>query len=138
MSEWMFERTASLGRMTAADIFDCAAHGDELALQSVRREGYYLGLGLANLVTLFAPDVIALGGGVMKSSHWLMEHALNVVHGLCTQVPVEKIRIVLATLGSEAGLVGRLKAGDDSIHDAEASLSRGSESHRRCQKQAGG
>jgi glucokinase len=110
MSEWMFERAPSLGRMSAAEICEVAAQGDDLALQSVRREGYYLGLGLANLVTLFTPDVIALGGGVMKSSHWFMENALSVVRGLCTQVPVDKTRIVLAALGSESGLLGAAQA----------------------------
>lgn len=110
MSDWMFGKSAALGRMTAAVICDRAAQGDELALQSVRREGYYLGLGLANIVTLFAPDVIALGGGVMKSSHLFMENALKVVRGLCTQVPVEKTRIVLSSSGSEAGLLGAAQA----------------------------
>ena len=75
-------------------------------MQAVKREGYYLGLGLANLVTLFAPDVIALGGGVMKSSHLFMDDALKVVRNLCTQVPVEKTRITISSLGSEAGLLG--------------------------------
>ena len=37
-------------------------------MQAVARETRYLGLGLANLVTLFAPDAIVLGGSVMKST----------------------------------------------------------------------
>jgi glucokinase len=43
------------------------------------RQGYYLGLGLANLVTIFCPDMIALGGGVMESGHLFMDRARQVI-----------------------------------------------------------
>ena len=110
MSEWMFENSGGLRRMTAAAICDRATQGDELALRAVRREGYYLGLGLANLVTLLVPEVIALGGGVMNSGRLFMEDSLKVVRELCTQVPAGKTRILPAALGSEAGLSGAAQA----------------------------
>jgi glucokinase len=106
MSAWMGEKAPELGHMTAAAICALAAQGDELAQQAMRREAYYLGLGLANLATLFVPEVIALGGGVMKSSSLFLHDALTIVRELCTQVPVEAIRIVLSSLGSDAGLLG--------------------------------
>lgn len=110
MTEWMFQQSPFSDRMTAAEICAGAAHGDMLALQAVRREGYYLGLGLANLVTLFAPDAIALGGGVMKSSRLFLRASIEVVKDLCTQVPAEKTKIVAASLGTEAGLLGAAQA----------------------------
>lgn len=110
MSAWMREQAPECSSITAAEICELATQGQELALQAVRREGRYLGLGLANLVTLFAPDMIALGGGVMKSSTLFLDDALNVVRELCTQVPAEKTRIVLSSLGSEAGLLGAAQA----------------------------
>jgi glucokinase len=106
MSMWMHERSPERGTISAAAICKLAEQGDGLALQAVKREGYYLGLGLANLITLFAPDVIVLGGGVMKSSSLFLDGAREVVRTLCTQVPAEKTRIVLSLLGSEAGLLG--------------------------------
>src|SRR5229473_6822934 len=54
--------------LTAKRICELAVQGDEWAKRAVDRETYYLGLGLANLVTLFAPDAIVLGGSVMKSA----------------------------------------------------------------------
>jgi glucokinase len=76
----------------------------------VEREGFYLGLGLANLITLFAPDRIALGGGVMKSNDLFMANARRVIMDVCTQVPSEKTRIRLASLGTDAGLRGAAQA----------------------------
>jgi glucokinase len=54
--------------LSAAQICPWAKRGDGLAMRAVDREAYYLGLGLANLINLFVPDVIVLGGSVMKSA----------------------------------------------------------------------
>lgn len=92
--------------MDAAEICRLARQGDPLAAEAVGCAAYYLGLGLANLVTLFAPDTIILGGGVMKSGDLLLEPARNLVRRLCTQVPAHKVEIVPAALGGDAGLAG--------------------------------
>jgi glucokinase len=110
MSEWIREVAPERGACTAAEICALAANGDEVAIRGTRRESHYLGLGLANVVTLFAPDAVALGGGVMKSSALLLDDAIHVVQKLCTQVPLEKIRIVLSSLGPEVGLLGASEA----------------------------
>lgn len=72
MSEWMRETKPELGALTAAEICDRAKNGDEPALKATACESYYLGHGLANIVTLFTPEMIALGGGVMKSSDLIL------------------------------------------------------------------
>ena len=110
MVAWMREQDASTEIATAAEICEDARRGDLLALRSVEREGHYVGLGLANLITLFAPDKIALGGGVMKSSSLFMDVARNVIRSICTQVPSEKTRITLASLGQDVGLLGAAQA----------------------------
>jgi glucokinase len=106
MSAWMCEAAPALGPMSAAAICNLATQGHEIALRAVKREGYYLGLGVANLVTLFAPDVIVLGGGVMKSGSLFLNNAVKVVRELCTQVPADKTRIILSSFGPEIGLTG--------------------------------
>jgi len=92
--------------LTARHICDLARQGDALALAAVQREAHYLGLGLANLVTIFCPDVIALGGGMMLSADLFLPGALDVVRRVCTQVPAENTSIVLAGLGKDTGLLG--------------------------------
>lgn len=92
--------------LTAAQICDLARQGDPAAMRAVKREARYLGLGLANLVTLFAPDVICLGGGVMQSSDLFLDDIQMLVRNLCTQVPVEYTTITLSSLGKDIGLLG--------------------------------
>jgi glucokinase len=72
----------------------------------VEREGHYLGLGIANLITLFAPEVIILGGNVMRSADLFMEQIKTEIRRSCTQVPYEKTEIRLASLGPQTGLIG--------------------------------
>jgi glucokinase len=110
MSAWFREASPQSILMSAEDICALARQQDRLAVQAVEREGYYLGLGLANIVTLFTPEEIALGGGVMKSSELFLGHAINVVRQVCTQVPAEKTSIKLASLGSNTALLGAAQA----------------------------
>jgi glucokinase len=94
------------GGLTAARICEMARLGDPQAIRAVEREGYYLGLGLANLVTMYCPDTIALGGGMMRGADLFLPRALAVVRSICTQVPAERTSIVLAGLGEDTGLLG--------------------------------
>jgi len=106
MAAWMKERRVECRELNAAAICALAERGDELALRAVEREGHYLGLGLANLITLFAPDAIALGGGVMQSSHLFLKRARQVIRQICTQVPAAETELALASLGPDTGLAG--------------------------------
>ena len=54
--------------LTAKTICELAREGDSWAMRAVAHETHYLGLGLANLVTMFVPEVIVLGGSVMIHS----------------------------------------------------------------------
>ncbi len=106
LAAWVQEQTPLATARTGAEIASLAERGDALAIKAMDREGYYLGLGLANIITLFAPDTIVLGGGVMKSRHLFLERTLQVVHEVCTQVPLKDTLITNAALGSVTGLAG--------------------------------
>jgi glucokinase len=92
--------------INAKRICELAAYGDPLAQRTVEREAHYLGLGLANLVTLFAPDAIVLGGSVMKSNSLFLPKIRHTIRSCCRYVPFEKTEISLASLGEDANLIG--------------------------------
>jgi len=110
MTAWVREQNPDAGELTAAQICELARGGDELALRAVEREGYYIGLGLANLITIFTPDAIALGGGVMKSADLFLDRIREVIRDICTQVPAGKTLVTLASLGPDTGLAGAARA----------------------------
>ncbi|HET9318714.1 MAG TPA: ROK family protein [Bryobacteraceae bacterium] len=96
-------RTQS-GQLTAKQIFEQARNGDALARQAVERETHYLALGLANLIGLFVPEVIVLGGSVMKSIQ--LNDLRQVIAQGCRFVPWQKTELALASLGEDANLIG--------------------------------
>jgi glucokinase len=110
MVTWL-ERHAPAGYLhrngiTAKRICELAREGDELAQQAVEQEAYYLGLGLANLINLFAPDMIVLSGSIMKSSALFLDRVREVIRSGCRFVPAEKTELTLASLGDDTNLIG--------------------------------
>jgi glucokinase len=91
---------------TARRVCELARQGDDLACRAVTREAYYLGLGLANLINLFTPDAIVLGGSLMKSADLFLDKIRRVIGQGCRFVPWEKTQLVLASLGENANLIG--------------------------------
>lgn len=110
MTAWVREQCPERGELTAAQICDLSRHGDELAHRAVDREGFYIGLGLANLITMYTPDAIALGGGVMRSADLFLPRIGEVIREVATQVPAAKTKITLASLGADLGLAGAARA----------------------------
>ena len=53
----------------AKEVGLAARAGDKLAVASYRKAAYYLGIGLANLMNILNPEMIVIGGGVLKSAH---------------------------------------------------------------------
>jgi glucokinase len=92
--------------LDAKRVCELALKGDRLAVLAVERETRYLGMGMANLVTMFAPDVIVLGGGVMKSASLFLHGIREIIRTSCRYVPFEKTEIALASLGDDANFVG--------------------------------
>ena len=92
--------------LTAKRVCELALQGDELARQAATREAHYLGMGLANLVTLFVPDGIVLGGSVMKSAALFLDGIRETIARCCGLVPFAKTELVLASLGDDTNLIG--------------------------------
>jgi glucokinase len=101
--------------LTAECICQLARQDDTLARQAVEREAYYLGLGLANLINLFTPDVIVLSGSVMKSAILFLDGIRKLICRGCRFVPFEKTEIALASLGEDANLIGAARVWHDRI-----------------------
>jgi glucokinase len=106
MAAWYQAQMADAGAVDAHEICYRAAAGELLALESVERESIYLGIGLANLINAFVPQVIVLGGGVMQSWPLFTHLAQETIRQCCRLVPYEKTQLRLASLGARTGLAG--------------------------------
>src|SRR3984893_2934991 len=108
--EWLQKQplpdSLRLIELDARNICEFAAQGVPVALKAVEREAHYLGLGLANLITLFSPDAIVLGGSVMKSANLFLQGIHRVIQKDCGLVPFAKTELTLASLGPDTTLIG--------------------------------
>ena len=59
-------------RLTPRIICEFCEKGDELAIETYRRTGYYLGIGLANYASIVDPEAIILTGGISHAGKWLL------------------------------------------------------------------
>ncbi|HJZ45704.1 MAG TPA: ROK family protein [Roseiflexaceae bacterium] len=91
--------------LSGAHVAMAAERGDKLALTLMQREGEWIGIGLANLLHLYAPDRIALGGGVIQSMALLEPHIRRVI-ATRAMPPFRDIPFQVAQLGDNAGVIG--------------------------------
>lgn len=105
MSQWMAEHLPG-SALNGKQICELAAAGDDLARRAVDREAHYLGLGLANLVNIFCPEAIVLGGSVMQSAPLFLDGIRAEIKRNCTQVPSDRTEIRMASLGPRAAIIG--------------------------------
>ncbi len=90
---------------------DCAKAGDPVAVDVFRAFIYYLCVGIVSLINTFDPEVIILGGGVSHAGQMLVDAVNETLPGMvfCKEMPYAKI--VLATLGNDAGIIGAAMLG---------------------------
>ena len=99
----------ALENVTAKDVFDAAKENDALALQAVETLGKYLGQVIATVALTVDPDVFVIGGGVSKAGQILIDVITKYYHKFATIAGDNKVPIVLAKLGNDAGIYGAAK-----------------------------
>lgn len=96
---------ATPSTVTAIEVSQAAQQGDSLASTLLNEEGTLIGIGLVNVLHLYSPERIALGGGVMKSWEFIRE---PIARTIATRAmgPYRDVPIEVATLGANVGLLG--------------------------------
>lgn len=81
-------------KVSGAILSDAAEKGDPYAISMLQQEGYYIGVGLANLINLLDPDVIVLAGGMAKADKYFWYTMMNEVRRhACFEFDENRIRI---------------------------------------------
>lgn len=93
-------------KIDAKIIHEAAKLGDKVAIQAFRRAGRHLGIGIANLLRIFNPTMIVLGGSVAKAGPLLLDPMWAAIKEYTPQIYWEGLSIVQAALGDDVGLLG--------------------------------
>lgn len=92
--------------ITSYEVFKEAEKGDKVASDILNRSLNYLGICVANTITNFDPEIVAIGGGVSKGGQIVFDKVREVVNQRCLKAMAENCRIVPAGLGTDAGVIG--------------------------------
>lgn len=95
-----------LENITAKEVSQAAEAGDSLALAVISQAAFYLGVGMVNLVNIFNPEMIIVGGGMSKMGDLLLAPARRVVRERAFPLSARAVRIVSGQLGDNAGVLG--------------------------------
>ena len=91
---------------TSSDVVRLARKGDPVASEIWDQAVRYLGIGVAAVITILAPERVIIGGGVTRAGDFLFEPLREHVRQRVKLVPVESVPILPATLGPDVGILG--------------------------------
>ena len=106
---WSF--APSLEDVSGRTAFDALRAEDPTAREVVDEYVFYLAAGLTNIINIFQPEVIILGGGVAKEGQFLIDMLMPQINRerYGKDVPLTQIRP--AVLGNDAGIIGAAMLG---------------------------
>ncbi len=93
-------------KITPEIIFNYAKEEDDLARRILAETGRYLGIAIANLINIFNPECIILGGGVAGAHPFLLPEIQREIDKRAFKVPAQRATIAISKLGYEAGVLG--------------------------------
>jgi len=103
----MTELAAERGKVSGRTAFDAMRKGDKAGTEVVEKYVSYLATGLTNMVNIFQPEVLSIGGGVSNEKDNLLNPLIPLVRKEQyggTLAPLT--RICVAELGNDAGIIG--------------------------------
>lgn len=93
--------------------FDAMRKGDEAGKSVVDKYIYYLSVGVSNMINIFQPEILCIGGGVSKEGDNIIVPLQKMVDGENYARLMEKKAVIKAAeLGNDAGIIGAAYLGD--------------------------
>ena len=99
-------------RISGKTAFSAAKQGDAAGAEVVSEYIDYLACGLANIINIFQPDVLSIGGGICREGDYLLKPLEErVFKEVYTKTREPKTRLMIAELGNDAGIIGAASLG---------------------------
>ena len=96
-----------LNKVSGKTAFDAMLAGDNTGTAVVNQYIEYLATGLVNVINIFQPDVLCIGGGVSRQGENLLGPLRNIIEReRFTKYNDKQTQVCVATLGNDAGIIG--------------------------------
>lgn len=106
-----------LERIEARTVIDLAKAGDPDCARLFDEYVYHLTVGIVNLINLYDPEIIALGGGVSHAGEFLLDKVNALLPEMVFFKTMPRAEIKLAQLGNDAGIIGAAMLSEYSQED---------------------
>jgi glucokinase len=105
------EESVAIGRkvrknISSADIFKLSYSGDPVGLKVVNENAFLVGIGLANLIAIFAPEIIVVGGEMAEADDSYLQKIRESAFSNSLENCRSEVKLERAFLGSRAALLG--------------------------------
>ena len=98
---------AENGKVSGRTAFDAMRAGDEVGKAVVDQYIKYLASGLTNMVNIFQPEVLCIGGGISHEGDTLIKPVMeHIERDRYSKYSKHQTRVCTATLGNDAGVIG--------------------------------
>ena len=97
-------------KVTVEDIVAAANSGDAFAVRLVREAAAVLALGLFNVVYIYNPKVVVIGGLLSEMGDIVLEPIKKILRQRLPELIYRQLKVELTVLGSRASLVGAAEA----------------------------
>ena len=95
-----------LENITPEIVVEATKRGDKLAFNIMEKTGEYLGIGIADMINIFNPELIVIGAGVSQAGDILLEPLKRAVKARALQLSSSMTNIKVSQLGDNAGALG--------------------------------
>ena len=103
----MTEIAEKAGKVSGRTAFDAKRAGDEAGAEVVAKYVHYLAQGITNIINIFQPEVLSIGGGISGEGDYLLDMVVPLVRAeVYGQGIVKGTDIRIATLRNDAGIIG--------------------------------
>ena len=103
----MESMAAERGKVSGRTAFDAMREGDDAAREVVDKYLSYLATGITNIINVFQPEVLSIGGGVSGEGDNLLKPILPMIlREVYGNGFVQPTKIRIAELGNDAGIIG--------------------------------
>src|SRR5208283_1466495 len=92
--------------ITAFEVAEAARRGDVLSIEVFLEAGRLLGYAVANLVSLFDPEIVVIGGGLARASDLFLDVLRKGIRERAQPISRKQVRVVASRLGGNANLLG--------------------------------
>jgi glucokinase len=92
--------------ISVEEVAERARRGEENFLSLFEEMGFYLGVGLANLINIFNPENVVIGGGLLEAQDLYWEKMKLIMKEYALSPSQESVKISPSVLGERASAIG--------------------------------